>query len=176
MRDRRRERHPSLIMILRSKPFAIRRPPQRRQNVVGVTVMVLLVMQQILYTQKTHAIPYVLLKNKAPYCFSTDHMIQPHTQYSIDFHAPDMIVVDEIEDSTNANKDNLSYNNVVPPVKRNKSDVARDPINEHQQAIIDRGLDIRYQERQQKRYDILKRSVCDIRCFILHFEAPSHRI
>jgi hypothetical protein len=154
-------------MILRPKSFKKRRPPQQRQYEVAFAMMVSLIIQQLFNIPQSHAAPYVLLKNKAPYCFSTDHMIQPHSYYTIDFHAPDMVVVEEVEDSSenesSTNNDNLSYNNIVPPVNRNSNDIAmaRDAISEHQQAIIDRGLDIRYQERQQRRYDILKRSVCD---------------
>ena len=174
-------------MILRTTPRTIRRPSQQqhfRYNIAVVAMMILLIQLTIhqsksndhhnyggngMFRMMVHAIPYVLLQNKAPYCFSTDHMIQPHTTYTINFHAPDMIVIDEIQtedgDNNNINKENLSYNNIIPPEHRNNNEndpataAAMNAINEHQQDIIDRGLDIRYQERQQKRYDILKRSV-----------------
>ena len=169
-------------MILRIKLRKISRQPQRRCDTFIALMMILLIQQlhtldkdqsqnHDYFITMVHAVPYVLLQNKAPYCFSSDHMVQPHTTYTIDFHAPDMIVIDEIEDNSNGNKDNLSYNNVVPPNNNNRNSdpaatAAMDAINQHQQAIVDRGLDIRYQERQQKRYDILKRSVCENRCNI----------
>jgi hypothetical protein len=193
-------------MILRTMPQQIFRrppPPQPHQRygivVMAMTILLLLLqpLQQLLTIQQSqsnsnsatfltmvHAMPYVLLKNKAPYCFSTDHMIQPHTTYTIDFHAPDMIVIDETtEDGEKINQENLSYNNIIPPEHRNQNNDGTDPsaamdaLQEHQQAIIDRGLDIRYQERQQKRYDILKRSVCvtiyELKwLFCLFFECP----
>jgi hypothetical protein len=76
-------------------------------------------------------------------------------------------------------KENLAYNNIIPPEHRQQQQVPndstvdatgggggssstseiQDAIQDHHQAMIDRGLDIRYQERLQKRYDILKRSV-----------------
>jgi hypothetical protein len=73
-------------------------------------------------------------------------------------------------------KENLAYNNIIPPEHRQQqhdptvdatggggssssTSEIQDAIQDHHQAMIDRGLDIRYQERLQKRYDILKRSV-----------------
>lgn len=152
-------------MILLPILFTVLETPSNVNNVWSVKMIVV------------QAIPYVLLKNKAPYCFSTDHLIQPYTTYTIDFHAPDMIVIDEVYDgdsSNNNQKENLAYNNIIPPEHRQMNtdpgtpSAAMDAIQDHQQAIIDRGLDIRYQERLQKRFDILKRSVCHLFPRLVH--------
>jgi hypothetical protein len=66
-----------------------------------------------------------------------------------------MVIVSEVENHPNHK---VPYNNIVPPPQNPDTDNHHDPTQQH---ILEEtgGLDIRYQERQQKQFDILKRSV-----------------
>jgi hypothetical protein len=108
-----------------------------------VLFCILLVLFNSDRTRTTTALPYIVLKNKAPYCYSTDTLAS-HTTYTLQYHAPDMVIVSEVENHPNHK---VPYNNIVPPPQNPDTDNHHDPTQQH---IL---------ERQQKQFDILKRSV-----------------